>query len=528
MKKLLCAVAIWAVGVGASAADKTLVFCAEGAPEFMTPAFNTTGSSFDVMAHIYNRLLNLDLATLQITPSLAESWEISLDGLAYTFHLRRGVKWQSNAHFTPTRTFNADDVLFTFNRQWKPHHLYHEQGYGQYPYFDSLGMTQVIHDIVKVDDYTVKFLLNQPLAPFLSDLAMYWAGIQSEEYADAMLKAGHPQVFDSEPIGTGPFVLINYEKNKQINFKAFEGYWEGRSKLDHLVFDITPDGAQRWEKTRSGACHVMTNPNPTDLQTMRNTPSVKVMDQIGMNIGYMAFNVRKAPLNDVRVRKAITMAIDKVSLLRMAYRGTALPAVNPFPPSMWSYNVEVEDIAYDPAAARALLKEAGYEKGLSLVLLAMPVQRPYMLNPIEVARIIKTELEDIQVRVDIQTPNWSDYVAQGRQGAQDLMLFGWTADIVDPDNFLYTLLSCDSVGVNNMANFCDKPFEDLIQKARTISDKRERSTLYRQAQLRLKEQLPWMTLAHAVQYKVVRRGVSGVIISSVGRNYFYGVDVAEH
>lgn len=527
MKKLMCVLACCVATISAVAAEKTLVFCAEGAPEFMTPAFNSTGSSFDVMGHIYNRLVSLDLSTLQINPSLAESWDVSPDGLIYTFRLRQGVAWQSNAHFKPTRSFNADDVLFTFNRQWKPHHFYHEQGYGQYPYFDSLGLTQIIHDIVKVDNYTVKFVLNKPLAPFLSNLAMNWAGIQSEEYAQAMFKAGSPELFDNAPVGTGPFELVSYEKNKQVNFSAFDRYWEGRSKLDKLVFDITPDGNERWAKTRSGACHVMTNPNPSDLTAMRYMPSVKVLDQTGLNVGYMAFNLRKKPLDDVRVRQAISMAIDKISLLRMAYRGTALPAVNPFPPALWSYNNEVQDLAYDPAAARALLKQAGYEQGLSLVLLAMPVQRPYMLNPLEVARIIKAELEDINVRVEVQTPNWSDYVEQARKGNHDLMLYGWTADIADPDNFLYTLLSCESVGLNNMANFCDKTFEDLIQKARVTHDKQQRVRLYAQAQLRLKTQQPWFTIAHVVQYKVVRRGVKGVVISPVGRNYFYGAELTD-
>ena len=187
----------------------------------------------------------------------------------------------------------------------------------------------------------------------------------------------------------------------------------------------------------------------------------------------------------------------------------------------------MQDLAYDPAAARALLKQAGYEQGLSLVLLAMPVQRPYMLNPLEVARIIKAELEDINVRVEVQTPNWSDYVEQARKGNHDLMLYGWTADIADPDNFLYTLLSCESVGLNNMANFCDKTFEDLIQKARVTHDKQQRVRLYAQAQLRLKTQQPWFTIAHVVQYKVVRRGVKGVVISPVGRNYFYGAELTD-
>ena len=527
MKKILCAWVVWGVCACAWAADKTLVFCAEGAPEYMTPSFNSTASSFDVMAHIYGRLVSLDLTTLQTVPSLAESWEISPDGLSYTFKLRRGVKWQSNRYFKPSRAFNADDVMFTFNRQWKSDHPYHSLGYGKYPYFSGLGLNQIIQDIVKLDDYTVKFVLNQPLAPFLSDLTMHWSGIQSAEYAQAMLQLGHPEIFDNEPLGTGAFILESYEKGKKLNFVAFDDFWRGRSKLDNLVFDITPDGTERWNKTRSGQCHVMTNPNPADLTSMRYTPSVKVMDQTGLNIGYMAFNLRKKPLDDLRVRKAITMSIDKISLLRMAYRGTALPAVNPFPPAMWSYNNDVEDPPYDIDAARVLMKEAGYEKGLSLVLLAMPVQRPYMLNPMEVARIIKAELEDINVKVDIQMPSWSNYVSQARKGEHDLMLYGWTADIVDPDNFLHTLLSCDSVGLNNLASFCDATYEDLVQRARLTTNKLERVRLYRDAQQRLKTQLPWYTIAHTVQYKIVRRGIKGIVINPVGRNYFYGVELGD-
>jgi dipeptide transport system substrate-binding protein len=214
-----------------AASAKTLVFCSEGSPENFYPAVNTTGTSFDASEPVYNRIVEFERGSTKVVPGLAEKWTISPDGTVYTFNLRRGVKWHSTSRsFKPTRDFNSDDILFSLERQWKEEHPYFKVTSANHSYFGDMGMPKLLKSVEKVDDYTVKMTLNQPEAPFLSDLAMPFAAIQSKEYADAMLKAGTPEKIDQDPIGTGPFYLVQYQKDAVIRYKAFPDYWGGPSQ----------------------------------------------------------------------------------------------------------------------------------------------------------------------------------------------------------------------------------------------------------------------------------------------------------
>ena len=213
MKRTTLLAAVCAAALTASAASaKTLVFCSEGSPENFYPGVNTTGTSFDGNEPIYNRIVEFERGGTKVVPGLAEKWTISEDGKVYTFSLRRGVKWHSTSRsFKPTRDFNADDILFSIERQWKEDHPFFKVTSSNHSYFGDMGMPKLLKSVEKVDDYTVKVTLNQPEAPFLSDLAMPFAAIQSKEYADAMLKAGTPEKIDQDPIGTGPFYLVQYQ-----------------------------------------------------------------------------------------------------------------------------------------------------------------------------------------------------------------------------------------------------------------------------------------------------------------------------
>ncbi len=197
---------------------------------------------------VFNRLVDFKTGTTELIPGLAERWEISPDGKVYTFHLRHNVKFQSNKLFTPSRDFNADDVIFSFMRQMDSNNPYHNVSGGHYSNFDSLELATLITHIGRVDDHTVRFTLAHPEAPFLADLAWYFASIHSAEYADKMLKADTPEKVDSDPIGTGPFQLVQYQKDSRILYKAFPDYWQGKARLDRLIFSITPDAAVRYAK----------------------------------------------------------------------------------------------------------------------------------------------------------------------------------------------------------------------------------------------------------------------------------------
>jgi len=525
----IAALALAALTAGTASA-KTLVYCSEGSPENFYPGINTTGTSFDVNSQIYGRIVDFERGGTTVVPGLAERWTISPDGLTYTFHIRKGVKWHSNKNFKPTRDFNADDFIFSIERQWKENDPYFKVTSPNHSYFNDMGMPKLLKSVDKVDEYTVKIELNRPEAPFLSNLAMEYAGIQSKEYAIAMLKAGTPEKIDQEPIGTGPFTLVQYQKDAVIRFKAFPQYWRGKAKIDDLVFSITPDASVRWAKLQKGECHVMPYPNPADLDAIRKDPKVTVLEQAGLNVGYLAFNTQKKPFDDVRVRKAISMAINKKAIIDGVYLSTGVAAKNPIPPSMWSYNDAIKDDPFDPEGAKKLLAAAGFPNGLSTDLWAMPVQRPYNPNAKRIAELMQADLAKIGVKAEIKTFEWGEYRKRMQAGEHQMGMLGWTGDNGDPDNFLHTLLGCDSaksVSGSNVAKFCHQPFDDLVVKAKTVSKQAERTELYKKAQVIFKEQAPWFTIAHAVQLKPVRKEVVDFKLSPFGRHTFYGVDIKE-
>jgi dipeptide transport system substrate-binding protein len=523
---LFAAICIPAMLAAASASSKTLVFCSEGSPENFYPGVNTTGTTFDANEPIYNRIVEFERGGTQVVPGLAEKWDVSSDGTVYTFHLRKNAKWHSNKNFKPTRTANADDVVFMLERQWKEDNPFFKVTSPNHSYFGDMGMPDLLKSVEKVDDYTVRITLKRPEAPFLADLAMMWASVQSKEYADAMMKAGTPEKLDQEPIGTGPFSLVNYQKDAVIRYKAFPDYWNGKAKLDDLVFAITPDASVRWAKLQKGECHVMPYPNPADLEAMKNDKNVTILEQPGLNVGYLAYNTQKKPFDDVRVRKAFNMAINKKGIIDAVFLSTGVAAKNPIPPSMWSYNDAVKDDPYDPEAAKKLLAEAGYPNGLETDIWAMPVQRPYNPNAKRIAELMQADLAKIGVKAEIKSFEWGEYRKRMQAGEHQTGMLGWTGDNGDPDNFLHTLLGCDAAkSGSNVAKWCFKPFDDLVTKAKVTTDQKQRTELYKQAQVIFKEQAPWFTIAHAVQLKPVRKEVVDFKLSPFGRHSFYGVDI---
>ncbi len=523
-------VSLMALTAVAPVAAKTLVFCSEGSPENFYPGINTTGTSFDANEPIYNRIVEFERGGTKVVPGLAERWDISKDGLTYTFYLRKGVKWHDTRAFKPTREMNADDILFMFERQWKEDNPFFKVTSPNHSYFGDMGLPKLLKSVEKVNDYTVKITLDKPEAPFLSNLAMPFAAVQSKEYADAMLKAGTPEKIDQDPIGTGPFSLVQYQKDAIIRYKAFPAYFGGKAKIDDLIYAITPDASVRWAKLQKAECHVMPYPNPADLEAIRKDPTVQVIEQAGLNVGYLAYNTTKKPFDDVRVRKAINMSINKKAIIDGVYLGTGIAAKNPIPPGMSAYNNAIKDDEYNPEAAKKLLAAAGYPKGFTTDLWAMPVQRPYNPNAKRIAELMQADLVKVGVTAEIKSFEWGEYRKRMQAGEHQMGMLGWTGDNGDADNFMYTLLGCasaQSVSGSNIAKFCYKPYEDLVLKAKTVTVPAERDKLYQQAQVIFKEQAPWFTIAHAVQLKPVRKEVIDFKNSPFGRHNFYGVDIKE-
>ena len=512
-----------------AASAKTFVYCSEGSPEGFDPGLYTAGTTFDASAHpVYSRLLEFEPGTTKPVAGLAESWTVSEDGTEYTFKLRAGVKFHTTEFFTPTRELNADDVVFSIDRQINADNPWNQYVPGaSWEYAAGMGFPELIKSVEKVDDMTVKFVLNRPEAPFLANLAMPFASIMSKEYADKLQADGKMGQLNQMPLGTGPFSFIGFQQDAVIRYKKNADYWGGAPKIDDLVFAITTDAAVRYQKLKAGECHLMPYPNAADVESMRSDDNLTIMEQEGLNVAYLAYNTTQAPFDKVEVRKALNMAINKPAIVDAVFQGMATPAKNPIPPTMWSYNDAIEDDAYDLDAAKKMLEEAGVQN-LSMKIWAMPVSRPYMLNARRAAEIIQDDFAKIGVNVEIVSYEWAEYLdrskAKDRDGA---VILGWTGDNGDPDNFLDTLLGCNAVGGNNRAQWCNEEFDALVKKAKVTSDQEERTELYEQAQVVFKREAPWATLDHSLSIVPMRKEVSGFVQSPLGDFTFENVDIAE-
>ncbi|MCT7374455.1 ABC transporter substrate-binding protein [Chelativorans salis] len=528
--KLTFAAALLAATMLSGAASaKTLVYCSEGSPEGFDPALYTAGTTFDASSKpVYNRLVQFEPGTTNVVPGLAESWEVSDDGLEYTFHLREDVNFHTTDFYTPTRTFNADDVLFSFERQLSEDHPYNAYVEGaSWEYFNAMSMPDLLKSIEKVDDMTVKFVLTRPEAPFIANMAMDFASILSKEYADQLSESGSESDLNQKPVGTGPFQFVAYQPDAVIRYQAHPDYWDGKEPIDDLVFAITTDASVRQQKLLAGECHVMPYPNPADIESLKSNDQLTVMQQEGLNVGYLAYNTQQEPFDKVEVRKALNMAINKEAILDAVFQGAGQIAKNPIPPTMWSYNEEIEDDPYDPEAAKQMLEEAGVTD-LSMKVWAMPVQRPYNPNARRMAELIQEDFSQIGVDVEIVSYEWGEYLERSKAVDRDgAVLLGWTGDNGDPDNFLAVLLGCDAVGGANRAQWCNEEFNNLVQEAKTLSSQEERADLYEQAQVVFKREAPWATIAHSVVFMPMLKEVTGYKMDPLGGHSFEGVDIAE-
>ncbi len=527
---MCCCMAVFLLGVivlnaDAALPERTLVYCSEGSPSGFDPGQTQSGVEYSASAEtIYDRLVKLNLDTLRIQPSLATDWDISPDGRVYTFHLRRDVKFHTTPWFKPTRAFNAQDVLFTFERMLNPKMPFRTAYPTEFPYVHFTGIDTLIQNIEAPDPYTVRFTLKKANAPFLANLAIPPASILSAEYAANLLKADRPSDIDRKPVGTGPFFLKEYVQDAFIRFDGNPEYWKPNDvQVSQLLFAITPDAAVRAQKLKANECQISVYPRPADVAALKADPHLRVLSRPGFTFSYLAYNVTHKPLDDVQVRRALDMAIDKKAIINAVYAGHAQVAVAPMAPVQWSYDSTLKDTPRDLERAKALLAKAGYPNGLSLSLWAMPIQRFYNPNPRLMAEMIQADWKKIGVKAKIVTYEWGEYLKRSKRGEHDAMLIGGISDNGDPDNWLGTTLSCHAVGSANYAQWCNPAFDDLIQKAVQTTDVAQRSQLYIQAQKLFKREQPFTPIAYPTIYQPINRNVTGFKIHPFGLTVFHGV-----
>lgn len=505
--------------------SRGFIYCGQDTPTIFNPQLTDGGLTTDTLAaQIFDRLLVLDPVSHQPLPGLARSWSISDDGLEYTLALRKGIEFQNTDWFTPTRQLNVQDVIFSFKRVIDSSHPFFNISGGRYPWFESLAFDRLINDIVAIDSHTVKFILSRPDNSFLSNLATSYAVIYSQEYGQQLLQAGQLNQLDMKPIGTGPFYLDQYVPNDLIRLKRHWGYWQGAAPMDQVVFDISSRGTGSLAKLLSHECDVLSSPIASQLSVISDNSEFELMAQTGMNVSFLALNNNKPILQDIRVRKAISFAINRDNLLNSVYYGTGTKAKSMLPPMSWAYNHKSQALDFDPEEAIRLLKEAGYDNKLTLSMWVPTEPRPYNPSPRKTAELIQANLQAIGIQVTMSHQDKLDRISMGEATSFDLILAGWIADNGDPDNFLRPLLSCDAKQAGlNIANWCNLDFDNLLELALRTSKLDQRLNYYHRAQNILDQQVPLIPLAHGVHFQVHHKSLGGLQMSPFGTRSFSSV-----
>ena len=504
-------------------AAKTLVFCSQDSPETLSPDKAASSIAMDAIRPVFDTLVAFEQGTTDVVPSLATRWTVSADRREYTLTLRDGVAFHSSPDFTPTRPMNADDVVFTFERRTRP-------GVGtNYETFRDPDLGNVVETVTRLDERTVRFRLKKADPEWLAKLAIPVNAILSAEYDHRMMQQGTPERFDASPIGTGPFRFADFRRDVTIRYQAFDGYWRGRPKIDTLVFSITPTASARLQKLKAGECHVAAAPDPGEIAAITTDPALRLQAISGLSIGYLAINTTRKPFDDVRVRRALAMAIDREAILSVIYSGTGTLAATPLPEASWANDGSVKPYPYDPEEARRLLVEAGVTGGLTIDLWYPPDNRSYNPDATRMARMIATDLEPLGFMVERKSAPWEVYWKTLTSGETTLALAGWIGDTGDPDNFMDTLLGCAATRDDgqNIARWCNAGYDAVLKKARTVGDTEKRAELYAEAQAIFRDQVPWVPIASGRFLVAMRAEVVNFVMSPLGSHDFSRVDLAE-
>lgn len=484
----------------------TLVFGRGGDSTSLDPAATTEGEAFKVTVNLFETLINFGPQDTEIEPGLATEWKQSTDGLTHTLKLRQGVKFHDGTDF------NADAVVYNIER-WMA-------GNAEQFYYYNSQFGDKIKEVKALDEYTVEFTLNQVIAPFYKNLAMSPFGIASPA---AIEKFGDK--FNENPVGTGPFVFKEWKRNDRITIVKNENYWqEGLPKLDSVIFRSIPENSARLNALSAGEVDLIDGVNFSDVPVIKGNASLQVFNRPSMNVGYVGLTNTRGPLQNKLVRQALNYAVDKQAIIDAFYAGAAQPAKNPMPPVIAGYNDDVVDYDYNPEKAKELLKEAGFENGFEMELWAMPVPRPYMPDGQKVAEALQANFEAIGVKAKIVSYEWGTYLDKANNGEADSFLLGWTGDNGDADNFLYVLLDEDAIGSNNYAYYKNAEVHDLLIKAQSSNDEAEREKLYKEAQLIIKEDAPWIPLVHSTPVLAGKADITGLLPHPTGSDLLANVE----
>jgi peptide/nickel transport system substrate-binding protein len=527
-----------------AAAGGTLVFGTASDPVVLDGALVSDGESLRVIDQIYESLVSLKPGTTELEPGLAKSWEISDDGLSYTFTLQDGVTFHDG------EPFNAEAVCFNFDRWYNftgsfqnPSASYYWQtvfgGFATTEPDSGAPEESFFESCTAVDEGTVELKLTKPSSAILGALSLSNFGIASpkalEEFgadegevdADGIF---HPTgTFGTEhPIGTGPFKFESWTRGDRLVLVRNDDYWGDKASLDSVIFRAIPDNAARLQALQTGEIQGYDLVEPQDMPTIEGDDNLQLLPRPAFNVGYVGINQAKAPLDQIEVRQAIAHGLNREEVVSEFYPEGAEVATQFMPPLVEGYADDVTEYEFDPERSKQLLQEAGLTLPVQIEFwYPSDVSRPYMPDPKRNFEAFRASLEQSGFRVVPKTAPWSpDYLGQVDEGNAGIYLLGWTGDYGDPDNFVGTFFQNPQKAWGTIAH-PNQEVTDKLNEAETETDLEAREGLYQEANRLIMDWLPGVPYVHTKPALAFTANVEGYEPSPVSLESFASVTLEE-
>jgi oligopeptide transport system substrate-binding protein len=481
-----------------------------GDPASLDPAYTTDVYANTVVNQLFDGLVQFD-SHLNPIPAIAGFWEASLDGLTWTFYLRKGVRFHNGREVT------ADDFVYSFTRLLDPAiqspvagHFGDIRGAEEF----RAGKASHVRGLEALNRYTLRITLREPYTPFLSILAMVNAKVVPREAVERLGKQ-----FNFQPVGSGPFKFAGWERHRQIVLQAFDSYYEGRPFLDRIVFKIHNGFEEELESFLKGTLDEIRVPSTLE-DAVRASPRFRPYRRLTkptLHLLYVGFNTRQEPFTHRKVRQAFNYAINKEAIVRDIRKRGSIIARGILPPGMPGYDPDLLGYDYNPRRARRLLAEAGYPGGQGVPRLELWYSSKEESAPREL-QAYREYLAAVGITVDIhKAANWPAFKQILVEGKAAMYRLGWYSDIPDPDNFLFPLLYSQST--TNRTFYHNPKVDQLLERARGETNYWRRIKLYRDVERLALHDAPWISQHHRVFEYLYQPYVRGVEITALGAHY---------
>ena len=524
---------------GGGASGGTLVFGTSSDPVVLDGALVSDGESLRVIDQIFETLVSLKPGTTELEPGLAESWELSDDGLTYTFKLREGVKFHDGTAFNAAAVCTNFDRWYNFTGSFQnPSASYYWQtvfgGFAKTDPDSGAPAESYYQSCNAVDDGTVEIKLTKPSSAILGALSLSSFAIASpkalEEFGADEGTVDDEGVFHptgsfgtEHPIGTGPFKFESWTRGDKLTIARNDDYWGDKAKLDKVIFRPISDNAARLQALQTGEIQGYDLVEPQDVETIEGDDNLQILDRPAFNVAYVGFNQKQKPLDNIKVRQAIAHGLNRQEVVDNFYGGRGEVAKEFMPPEVVGYADDVTEYEFDPAKSKQLLQEAGLTLPVPITFwYPSDVSRPYMPDPKRNFEAFRASLEQAGFKVTPKTAPWSpDYLGNVDEGNAQVYLLGWTGDYGDPDNFVGTFFQ----NPQKAWGFDNKEIFTALADAETETDLEKREDLYKEANRKIMDFLPGVPYVHTKPALAFAANVKGYQPSPVSLESFAPVTI---